>query len=70
MLPVIPRTRKRFRGTKWRTLVGLAPERLSPPVLTNNLDVTAGGAVSLIGNMVQVRAVPTALCDLDDKREI
>ena len=37
-------------GIKWRTLVEhLAPQRLSPPVLTNNLDVTAGGTLSMGG---------------------
>src|SRR6059058_227243 len=34
-------------GLKWRSLVEqLAPLGLSPPVLTNNLDVTVGGTVS------------------------
>ncbi len=34
-------------GLKWRDLVHhLAPQRLSPPVLTNNLDVTIGGTLS------------------------
>ena len=37
-------------GIKWRALVEhLAPQRLSPPVLTNNLDVTVGGALSMAG---------------------
>jgi len=37
-------------GTTWRALVEhLAVERLSPPVLTNNLDVTVGGTVSMGG---------------------
>jgi cytokinin dehydrogenase len=37
-------------GIKWRALVEhLAPERLSPPVLTNNLDVTVGGTLSMGG---------------------
>jgi cytokinin dehydrogenase len=37
-------------GLKWRALVErLAPERVSPPVLTNNLDVTIGGTVSVAG---------------------
>ncbi len=37
-------------GLKWRALVErLAPERLSPPVLTNNLDVTVGGTLSTGG---------------------
>jgi cytokinin dehydrogenase len=37
-------------GTKWRALVEhLAPQRLSPPVLTNNLDVTVGGTLSMAG---------------------
>ncbi|HET7101186.1 MAG TPA: FAD-binding protein, partial [Terriglobia bacterium] len=34
-------------GLKWRDLVQhLAPQRFSPPVLTNNLDVTIGGTLS------------------------
>ena len=34
-------------GLKWRSLVEqLAPLQLSPPVLTNNLDVTIGGTLS------------------------
>lgn len=34
-------------GLKWRELVQqLAPQHLSPPVLTNNLDVTIGGTLS------------------------
>jgi cytokinin dehydrogenase len=34
-------------GLKWRDLVQhLAPQQLSPPVLTNNLDVTIGGTLS------------------------
>ncbi len=37
-------------GIKWRSLVEqLAPQRLSPPVLTNNLDVTVGGTLSTGG---------------------
>lgn len=37
-------------GLKWRELVqSLAPQRLSPPVLTNNLDVTIGGSLSSAG---------------------
>ena len=37
-------------GIKWRALVEhLAPQRLSPPVLTNNLDVTVGGTLSMGG---------------------
>ncbi len=37
-------------GLKWRDLVNhLAPQRLSPPVLTNNLDVTIGGTLSTGG---------------------
>jgi FAD/FMN-containing dehydrogenase len=37
-------------GLKWRALVEqLAPRRLSPPVLTNNLDVTVGGTLSTAG---------------------
>src|SRR5579864_5009209 len=37
-------------GMKWRALVEqLAPQLLSPPVLTNNLDVTVGGTVSMGG---------------------
>jgi cytokinin dehydrogenase len=37
-------------GIKWRALVEhLAPHRLSPPVLTNNLDVTVGGTLSMGG---------------------
>lgn len=37
-------------GLKWRALVQhLAPQRLSPPVLTNNLDVTIGGTLSSAG---------------------
>jgi cytokinin dehydrogenase len=37
-------------GIKWRALVEhLAPQRLAPPVLTNNLDVTVGGTLSLGG---------------------
>ena len=37
-------------GIKWRALVDhLAPQRLSPPVLTNNLDVTVGGTLSMGG---------------------
>lgn len=37
-------------GIKWRALVQhLAPQRLSPPVLTNNLDVTVGGTLSTGG---------------------
>ena len=37
-------------GIKWRALVEhLAPRRLSPPVLTNNLDVTVGGTLSMAG---------------------
>jgi cytokinin dehydrogenase len=37
-------------GIKWRALVEhLTPQRLSPPVLTNNLDVTVGGTLSMGG---------------------
>ncbi|HTS71966.1 MAG TPA: FAD-binding protein [Terriglobia bacterium] len=37
-------------GIKWRALVEhLAPQSLSPPVLTNNLDVTVGGTLSMGG---------------------
>ena len=37
-------------GLKWRDLVHhLASQRLSPPVLTNNLDVTIGGTISAGG---------------------
>ncbi len=37
-------------GIKWRALVEqLASQRLSPPVLTNNLDVTVGGTLSTAG---------------------
>lgn len=37
-------------GLKWRGLVEqLAPQQLSPPVLTNNLDVTIGGTLSTAG---------------------
>jgi cytokinin dehydrogenase len=37
-------------GIKWRALVEhLAPQRLSPLVLTNNLDVTVGGTLSMAG---------------------
>lgn len=37
-------------GLKWRELVRhLAPQRLSPLVLTNNLDVTIGGTLSSAG---------------------
>lgn len=37
-------------GLKWRSLVEhLAPKQLSPPVLTNNLDVTIGGTLSTAG---------------------
>jgi cytokinin dehydrogenase len=37
-------------GVSWRTLAGhLAGLRLSPPVLTNNLDVTVGGTLSTAG---------------------
>ena len=37
-------------GVLWRALVGkLAELRLSPPVLTNNLDVTVGGTLSTAG---------------------
>ncbi len=37
-------------GVMWRALVGqLAELRLSPPVLTNNLDVTVGGTLSSAG---------------------
>ncbi len=37
-------------GLKWRSLVEwLAPQHLSPPVLTNNLDVTVGGTLSTAG---------------------
>ena len=37
-------------GIKWRALVEqLAPHHLSPPVLTNNLDVTVGGTLSSAG---------------------
>lgn len=37
-------------GLKWRELVQhLAPQQLSPPVLTNNLDVTIGGTLSTGG---------------------
>jgi len=37
-------------GLKWRSLVEqLAPQQLSPPVLTNNLDVTIGGTLSTAG---------------------
>ena len=37
-------------GMKWRSLVEqLAPQQLSPPVLTNNLDVTIGGTLSTGG---------------------
>jgi cytokinin dehydrogenase len=37
-------------GIKWRALVAhLEPQRLAPPVLTNNLDVTVGGTLSMAG---------------------
>ena len=37
-------------GIKWRGLVErLVPQRLSPPVFTNNLDVTVGGTLSTGG---------------------
>ena len=37
-------------GMTWRSLVGqLAARRISPPVLTNNLDVTIGGTLSTGG---------------------
>jgi cytokinin dehydrogenase len=37
-------------GVTWRALLGkLAPWGLSPPVLTNNLDVTVGGTLSTAG---------------------
>ena len=37
-------------GIKWRSLVEqLGPQRLSPPVLTNNLDVTVAGTISTAG---------------------
>jgi cytokinin dehydrogenase len=37
-------------GLKWRSLAEqLAPRQLSPPVLTNNLDVTVGGTLSTGG---------------------
>ena len=37
-------------GLKWRSLAEqLAPRRLAPPVLTNNLDVTIGGTLSTAG---------------------
>ena len=37
-------------GIKWRALAErLSPQRLSPPVLTNNLDVTVGGTLSMAG---------------------
>lgn len=37
-------------GLKWRALIEhLAPQQLSPPVLTNNLDVTVGGTLSTGG---------------------
>jgi cytokinin dehydrogenase len=37
-------------GIKWRGLVEhLAPQKLAPPVLTNNLDVTVGGTLSMGG---------------------
>ncbi len=37
-------------GIKWRALVEhLVPQSLSPPVLTNNLDVTVGGTLSMAG---------------------
>jgi cytokinin dehydrogenase len=37
-------------GVTWRALVEhLAPQSLSPPVLTNNLDVTVGGTLSMGG---------------------
>ncbi len=37
-------------GLRWRSLVEqLAPVKLSPPVLTNNLDVTVGGTLSTAG---------------------
>jgi cytokinin dehydrogenase len=37
-------------GLKWRTLVEqLAPQQLSPPVLTNNLEVSIGGTLSTGG---------------------
>ncbi len=37
-------------GLKWRSLVEhLAARQLSPPVLTNNLDVTVGGTLSTAG---------------------
>jgi len=37
-------------GLKWRSLVEqLAPQQLSPPVLTNNLGVTIGGTLSSAG---------------------
>jgi FAD/FMN-containing dehydrogenase len=37
-------------GVSWRALVAhLAPQHLSPPVLTNNLDVTVAGTLSMAG---------------------
>ncbi|MGH9434120.1 MAG: FAD-binding protein [Terriglobia bacterium] len=37
-------------GITWRALLAeLAPHQLSPPVLTNNLDVTVGGTLSTAG---------------------
>jgi FAD/FMN-containing dehydrogenase len=37
-------------GTRWRALVEhLRPQRVAPPVLTNNLDVTVGGTLSTGG---------------------
>ncbi len=37
-------------GMRWRALLEeLAPKQLSPPVLTNNLDVTIGGTLSTAG---------------------
>ena len=48
--PASPGTVTCQAGLKWRSLVEqLAPSALSPPVLTNNLDVTIGGTLSTAG---------------------
>src|SRR2546423_1829608 len=46
----LPRPPACQAGLSWRSLVEqLAPQALSPPVLTNNLDVTIGGTLSTAG---------------------
>lgn len=52
ILSVDPKEKKAVcqAGVKWRDLVAAAvPQGLIPPVLTNNLDVTIGGTLSVAG---------------------